>query len=156
MNLMRYVRGFLRVGSALIRLFLFATLLSLSITGFSSGKPVMFGVRPMFVPTDSMSPTIPPGSLIITRPIDAEDVHPGMIVTYTRRAQFLFFPDLYIPLTVVHRVIRIEGDIFYFRGDNDDCYAYREETDLPVSAEAIGYEVISVVPLPIVSELHSP
>ena len=156
MNLMGYVRGFLRVSSALLRLFLFATLLSLSITGFSSGKPVMFGIRPMFVPTDSMSPTIQSGSLIITRPIDAEDVHPGMIVTYTRCARCLFCQDLPFPMTVVHRVVRIEGGIFYFRGDNDDCYTDRDETDPPVSAEAIGYEVIAVVPLPIVSELHSP
>src|SRR6478672_13379767 len=41
---------------------------------------VCFGVRPMVFLSGSMSPTIPAGSLALTRPVPAADLRPGDVV----------------------------------------------------------------------------
>jgi len=106
--------------------------LSWIITWAAFGRPTIFGIRPFFVMTDSMEPTIRARSFILAVPVWSEDVREGDIIVYRRPAsRFLAF-------SVVHRVIRIEddGNIFIFRGDHE------KEEDTPVSADQIRYRVI--------------
>ena len=110
--------------------------LSLLLTGLFTGKPSIFGFRPFYVMTGSMEPTIRAHSLIIAGPVRAEDVRVGDIVTYTRMAADKYSGRIHIPLTVVHRVIAVEGKSFIFKGDNEEI------PDLPVSPEQIGYRVV--------------
>ena len=96
------------------------------------GRPIICGIRPFFVMTDSMEPTIHARSFILAVPVWPEDVRDGDIVVYRRpTSRFLIF-------SVVHRVIRIEddGSTFIFRGDHE------KEEDPPVSADQIRYRVI--------------
>lgn len=106
--------------------------LSWIITWVVFGRPTIFGIRPFFVMTDSMEPTIRARSFILAAPVWPEDVQEGDIIVYRRSmSRFLTF-------SVVHRVIRIEddGNIFIFRGDHE------KEEDTPVSADQIRYRVI--------------
>ena len=106
--------------------------LSWIITWVASGRPTIFGIRPFFVVTDSMEPTIHARSFILAVPVWSEDVRDGDIVVYRRpTSRFLTF-------SLVHRVIRIEdnGSTFIFRGDHE------KEEDPPVLADRIRYRVI--------------
>lgn len=100
--------------------------LSLIVTKISTGKATVFGYRPIFVITGSMEPTINAKSFVIVKPIDAEDVKIGDIVTYNTNGK-----------TIIHRVIDItEEGMFVFQGDNN------ASPDSLVSSEQIGYIVI--------------
>ena len=80
---------------------------SLAILWFTFG---FFGVKPSFIPSHSMEPTINPGSIVITRDIDAADVKVGDIVMYQRGR-----------LHVLHRVVqKLPDGTFIFKGDNNN------------------------------------
>ena len=114
--------------------------LSLLLTGFFTRKPSVFGFRPFYVMTGSMESTIRAHSLIIAVPVRAEDVRVGDIVTYTRTASDKRFDRIHIPLTVVHRVVAVDGESFIFKGDNE------ERSDPPVNAGQIGYRLVWIAP----------
>lgn len=61
--------------------------------------PAVTGSTPMTVLTRSMTPTYPPGTLVIVRPVDAKDIRIGMPITY----QLESGKDIF----VTHRVIAI-------------------------------------------------
>ena len=86
-----------------------------------------------------MEPTIRAHSLIIAVPVRAEEVRVGDIVTYTRTASDKRFDRIHIPLTVVHRVVEVDGESFIFKGDNET------KPDTPVNAGQIGYKVVWIV-----------
>lgn len=76
--------------------------------------PAATGSTPMTVLTGSMEPTYPPGTLIIVKPIDAQDVRIGDPITY----QITSGDDA----VVTHRVISVSnstnGDVsFTTKGD---------------------------------------
>ena len=108
-----------------------AACMSRSMSGMGSELSNSF-----YVMTGSMEPTIRAHSLIIAVPVRTEEVRVGDIVTYTRTASDKRFDRIHIPLTVVHRVIAVEGERFIFQGDHE------EEPDPPVGAEQIGYRVV--------------
>lgn len=56
---------------------------------------------PYTILTSSMEPGLPPGTLVIVKPIDPQDIHIGTIVTYQL--------DSGEPAVVTHRVIEIQG-----------------------------------------------
>jgi len=71
---------------------------------------------PLTVLTGSMRPALPPGSLVIVRPVDAANLAIGDIATYQIRSGE---PDV-----VTHRIIGIHagsggGQTFDFKGDNN-------------------------------------
>ena len=41
---------------------------------------LIFGYRPLFIKSGSMEPTIPVGSVVLSRVIDAHDARPGEII----------------------------------------------------------------------------
>ncbi|HET7735081.1 MAG TPA: signal peptidase I [Nocardioidaceae bacterium] len=76
--------------------------------------PTVSGATPYTVLTGSMTPALDPGTLIVVRPVDSEQVAVGDVVTYQLRSGE--------PEVVTHRVVSvgINGDgerIFRTRGD---------------------------------------
>jgi signal peptidase len=77
--------------------------------------PAATRATPLTVLTSSMEPTLPPGTLIVTRPVEPADVRIGDVVTYQIRSGD--------PTVVTHRVIAVGktsgGEYsFTFKGDN--------------------------------------
>jgi len=79
--------------------------------------PMMTKSVPLTVLTSSMEPGLPPGTLLIVRPVDPADVHIGDVVTYQIRPGE--------PGTITHRVVAIttiteSGErSFTLQGDNN-------------------------------------
>ena len=77
--------------------------------------PAISGATPMTILTSSMEPTYPPGTLIIVKPIAAEDVAIGDPITYQLESGK--------PEVVTHRVISVlttGGEVsFITQGDNN-------------------------------------
>lgn len=84
-------------------------LISYCKNGFNWGKASILGYRIYYVPTESMEPVIHKDSFILSKRIEAADVKIGDIIVYEKS------PCYYI----VHRVKKIEGEIFTFQGDNN-------------------------------------
>ena len=92
--------------------------------------PKVTGSIPLTVLTSSMEPGLPPGTLIIVKPIDPNDIVIGDVVTYQIESG--------VPGVITHRVIDIatssNGDrTFTFQGDNND--APDENAVLPVQIQ---------------------
>ena len=101
---------------------------SLAYTKITQGKSNIFGVKPLFVVTESMEPTIRALRPVISVPVDAKDVQIGDIVTYKHKSG----------MTIVHRVIEAQEDgTFIFKGDNNSV-----QDPQPVTPEQIGYRAV--------------
>ena len=79
--------------------------------------PLVAGATPLTVLTPSMSPAYPPGTLVIIKPTDVEDIRIGDPITFQIKSGR--------PEVVTHRVIGIGhnavGDLsFVTKGDNND------------------------------------
>lgn len=101
---------FSRIVSMLLLLFVLAVLLAAVVV------PKVAGGMPYTVLTSSMEPTYPPGTLIITKPIDESDLAIGVPVTYQIESGK---PDV-----ITHRIIGsgIEADgttVYTTQGDNN-------------------------------------
>lgn len=78
--------------------------------------PRIAGATPLTILTSSMEPSLPPGTLIVVRPVDPVELAVGDVVTYQIRSGE--------PAVITHRVIAIsESTIgersFQFKGDNN-------------------------------------
>ena len=99
--------------------------------------PFATGSTPMTVLTGSMRPVYPPGTLVIVKPIEADDIRIGDAITYQLRSGE--------PEVVTHRVVAIttsiEGDqVFITKGDNNGVVD--ENPVLPVQvAGKVWYSV---------------
>ncbi|TFB47233.1 signal peptidase I [Cryobacterium tagatosivorans] len=104
--------------------------------------PKATGGQPLTVLTSSMEPRLPPGTLIVVRPVDPSDLRIGDVVTYQIRSGQ--------PGVITHRVIAIAsastgGRTFTLKGDNNsdpDAEQVREEQvrgRLWYSVPLIGY-----------------
>ncbi|WP_210503382.1 signal peptidase I [Nocardioides xinjiangensis] len=76
--------------------------------------PRLAGAVPYTVLTSSMEPTMPPGTLVVVRPTEPEDIGVGSVITYQL--------DSGEPTVVTHRVVSqgvdAEGEpVFQTRGD---------------------------------------
>jgi signal peptidase len=98
--------------------------------------PLVTGGAARAVRTGSMAPTLPVGSLILDRPVDAHTLRVGDIATYVRSDNEL----------VTHRIVAVDhragGLSFVFRGD-----ANRTADPVPVTAANIRGKVWFHVPL---------
>ena len=63
--------------------------------------PAVTGSTPYTILTSSMEPSMPPGTLVIVKPIDPQDIKIGTVVTYQ-----LFSGEKEV---VTHRVLEIQG-----------------------------------------------
>jgi signal peptidase len=78
--------------------------------------PKMAGATPLTVLTQSMEPGYPPGTLIFVRPVKADDIRIGDVITYQIQSGE--------PAVISHRVIAINSgadgsETFVLRGDNN-------------------------------------
>lgn len=76
--------------------------------------PRIAGATPYTVLTGSMEPDLPPGTLVVVRPVDAEDVALGDVITFQLESGK--------PTVATHRVVavgtRLDGEqVFTTRGD---------------------------------------
>ncbi|MFC6286379.1 signal peptidase I [Nocardioides sp. GCM10027113] len=79
--------------------------------------PRLDGAQPLAVTTGSMSPVMPPGTLVVVRPVEAADIAVGDVIT--------FMPRENDPTVVTHRVVSIGFDmggemVFVTKGDAND------------------------------------
>ena len=75
--------------------------LVLLLAGLVVAVPAVSGSTPYTILTSSMEPGLPPGTLVIVKPIDAQDIKIGTVVTYQLESGK---PDV-----VTHRVVEIQG-----------------------------------------------
>lgn len=78
--------------------------------------PRLTGAVPLTVLTSSMEPAYPPGTLVIVRPVDPDDVRIGDVITYQLESGR--------PEVVTHRVVAVTTDTsgertFRAQGDNN-------------------------------------
>lgn len=78
--------------------------------------PRVAGAIPLTVLTSSMEPKLPPGTLIVVRPVAIDDIRVGDVVTYQIHSG--------VPGVISHRVIAIAlaadgGRTFILKGDNN-------------------------------------
>lgn len=99
--------------------------------------PRVAGATPYTVLTGSMRPNLPPGSLAVVRPVPAEELRIGDVVTYQLKSGE---PDV-----VTHRVVAVGSSLggeqqFIMRGDANNA------DDAPVIAAQIRGELWYAVP----------
>lgn len=91
--------------------------------------PKATGSTPLTVLTQSMEPTLPPGTLLVVRPTPLEDIRIGDVVTY----QIVSGQ----PAVISHRVVAVESSsdgarTFVLKGDNN-----AEPDSSPVTAAQV-------------------
>jgi signal peptidase len=80
--------------------------------------PLLVHGQPLTVLTNSMSPHLPPGTLVVNKPTAISDIRVGDIVTYQVRSG----EAAVVSHRVVERVVNLEGDTtFITQGDNNDA-----------------------------------
>ncbi|WP_421743493.1 signal peptidase I [Cellulomonas sp.] len=99
--------------------------------------PVVLGATPYTVLTRSMEPGMPPGTLVVTRPVSVDDIGTGDVVTYQLRSGE--------PTVVTHRVIGVGSNalgetVFSTMGDANAV------PDEPVRAVQVRGVVVYQVP----------
>lgn len=102
--------------------------------------PKATGSVPLTVLTASMEPRLPPGTLVVVRPIDPSDVRVGQVVTYQIASGR--------PEVVTHRVIAITSASdgrreFTFRGDANAAADASPVADVQIRG-ALWYSVPGV------------
>jgi len=80
--------------------------------------PRLAGATPYTVLTGSMRPDLPPGTLVVVKPIAAEEIRSGDVITYQLESGK--------PTVVTHRVIAVGSDLtgkpaFTTQGDANDA-----------------------------------
>lgn len=100
--------------------------------------PKVAGATPATILTGSMEPTLPPGTLVIVKPVPVHDIRIGDVMTYQIRSGD--------PAVVSHRVVAITrsttgGLTFTTKGDNN------AEADAPVIPAQVRGVVWYSVPL---------
>jgi signal peptidase len=101
--------------------------------------PKVAGGIPLTVLTSSMEPRLPPGTLIIVRPVDPDGLRIGDVVTYQIRSGE--------PGVITHRIIAIASSsngsrTFTLKGDNNS-----EQDNEPVTEAQIQGRLWYSVPL---------
>jgi signal peptidase len=99
-------------------------------------EPAVAGHKIYIVMSGSMEPALQVGSIVLVRPLAAEEIRPGDIVT---------FRNQYSPDVVSHRVHHVEeeenGLLFYTKGDANEVL-----DPLPVPARLLVGKVVLTVP----------
>lgn len=112
--------------------------LAVAVVGAAVLVPRLTGSTPMTVLTGSMAPSYPPGTLVVVRPVAAEDIAIGDPITFQLRSGE--------PTVVTHRVVGIGYDgtgerVFSTQGD-----ANESPDAVPVKPVQVRGEVWYAVP----------
>ena len=99
----------------------------------SAGGRALVGYRVFTVASASMSPAIPPGTLVITREVPFDTLKPGDVITFVSRDGAIY------GLPNTHRIAAIKDGALITRGDANPL-----EDTLPVySGDVLGRVVYS-------------
>jgi signal peptidase len=107
-----------RLGRGVVQTLAWAVLLAtLGVLAVAVLVPRLGGATPYTIETGSMRPGMPPGTLVVVRPIDLDDIGVGTVVTYQLRSGE--------PTVVTHRVVATSVDgagakLFQTQGDAND------------------------------------
>ena len=113
-------------------LFFISVISSSFITKQITGKSTVFGYKPFYIMSESMDPVIKVGHIVISKPINADDIDIGDIIAYKTPSK-----------TVIHRVIKINDDGTYeFKGDNNKIQI---PSDIHVKANQIQYKIVKIL-----------
>lgn len=101
--------------------------------------PRLTGATPYDVLTGSMRPKMPPGTLVVVRPVDFAQLQVGQVITYQ--------PEPNDPSVITHRIVATGVDVtgqpvVYTQGDANPV-----RDPAPVRAEQVQGRVWYVVPL---------
>lgn len=125
------IQKIIRFLSGLVTVFFITLVIYLGYCRFSSGAPPF---QLLNVLTGSMGSTIPANSLVVIKPVSAEELTIGDIITYERSNE-----------VVTHRIINKSKDggktIFVTKGDRN-----HNVDALPVKGEQIKGKVVFSVP----------
>lgn len=91
--------------------------LAVAVVGAAVLVPRLTGSTPMTVLTGSMAPSYPPGTLVVVKPVPAEEIGIGTPITYQLRSGE--------PTVVTHRVVGVGYDgtgkrVFTTKGDANE------------------------------------
>lgn len=100
--------------------------------------PMVAGYRPNLVTSNSMTPLISAGDVVLTHPIDRADLRPGQVVLVDD-------PDRPEPL--LHRLKRVEGDDLVTQGDANPTPD--TPSSGPVEVVGIGRMLVPAVGTPV-------
>jgi signal peptidase len=125
--------------SAAVGLSVGILLLVIALAGVLLVVPKVSGSVPLTILTQSMEPTLPPGTLIVVRPVDTATLEVGDVATYQIRSGD--------PAVITHRITAIASEsdgtrTFTFQGDNN-----ASPDSLPVTEAQIQGRVWYSVPL---------
>lgn len=141
------VRKILNVIITVILILLIVLVVFLFIMRATGSTPSIFGFSVFRVQTDSMTPTLQVGDVILTKSVPAEEIHLGDIITYECRSGDLEGQ------TITHRVA-MEPE------ERDGVYYYRTKGDKEGAAldEEITYEQVKgrfECTMPLIDKLYS-
>ena len=108
------------------------SLTSMIVTGYTTGKPTIFGVKPMIVMSESMLPGLEVGDIIVGVPVTASELTVGDVAAYELKSSEVE----QVAVTVVHRIVEVTEEGFVFKGDNN------EKCDELVKPEQILYKIV--------------
>lgn len=99
--------------------------------------PLVVGGQALTVLTNSMAPGLPPGTLIVIRPVNIDDVLVGDVITYQIESGK---PDV-VTHRVVERTVNLEGETtLVTMGDNNDL------ADDPIQEVQVRGKLMYAVP----------
>ena len=101
------------ISSILIFIIATSSILVIYVAIFVDDKSV-FGYRIFNVVSDSMSPTIVKGELLLTKKATQEELQIDTLISFISSAE-----DIKGEVNT-HRIVRIEGDTYYTKGDAND------------------------------------
>lgn len=128
-------RAFHWIGQGLSAMNLLVAFFLLAMVVIGVG-PLFFGFRPFVVLSGSMEPTIPTGSIAITRPVPSDQLQIGDVIALAPKET---------ALPILHRIVQIEnrkGTLYYTtRGDANN------ENDAEFALPATALQLVGAIPL---------
>lgn len=115
-------RKILNILSTVVLIFLIAVVVLVFISRMSGNSPSVFGYHVFRVATDSMTPTLKVGDVILVKETAAEDIHNGDIITYNGTE------GEFSGKVITHRVIAdpvISDGVYFYQtmGDKEGAVA---------------------------------
>ena len=93
--------------------------------------PKLLGNKFLVVLSQSMEPTIPMGSVVITKPVNTQEIQVGDIITFRMQVPYGF-------VTVTHRVIEVDNERLGLQFRTQGDASLEPDPDNVLAANVIG------------------
>lgn len=91
-------------------------LLVIAIGVLAIAVPAVTGSTALTVMTSSMEPSLPPGTMVVVKPLDPAEIQPGDVVTYQLRSG----ESVLVTHRVTQRLLTADGELLFItQGDNN-------------------------------------